>query len=778
MKKNLPFFNGAAFKILNSTSFFKTINFRVLLLITLCLNVGAINTSAVAAVYPNPYDIVYHRISIRVDPGTSAAISNGSVTTYFKTTIASVNKIGFDLNQSMVLDSVVYHGATLIAASSTHALNALIIKLPGSIAVTGTLDSISVNYHGTPIAPGSPVPSGYNFSLASKAIYTLGEAFTGSTWWPCHDSLTDKIDSVDLIVTTPSAYRAAGNGLGTETISGINRICMWKTRYRIAAYLVNFAVGNYVDYKYNITTGGKTLPVHNYLYAADTTSSYKTAVNFIQTMLPVYVSLFNSDYPFLDEKYGIADCYGNWGALEVQSMTFCATSSIADNSILAHELAHQWFGDKLTTNDWHQIWLNEGFAQYCQSVIYPETLLSTSSASTNRTNLKNSVTATSTTYVSNVSSAQTIFVSSASLYQPYEKGAMTLSMLRSWLGDTKFFAALHNYVSAPGIAYNFTSVDSLQKYMQPQTLNDLSGFFASWVYKKGRASYVVNYQYVTNGVYIQLSQSPTSAGAGYFDMPVPIQIKNASGLDTTITIIDRNGILYNSETGFTYGTNMIYYKLSATPTVVPIFDPKAKVLAIASSINVSNSLNSLILLPTNKINLSALSINGRVKLKYEIETNEDLHMVILEKSKDAKTFTVIGDGIPLPAAYNKFQGEFYDYQQGDDVLYYRINVLSKSGKSSYSTVKSINGNAGALFKILPDPVRNYFTISLPPSYLNNSNELILKIYNSEGKLVQLRQISKSNFGNNVHCEATSAGIYRVIVENEKRQQLTGEFLKQ
>nr|MDQ6905042.1 T9SS type A sorting domain-containing protein [Bacteroidota bacterium] len=676
------------------------------------------------------------------------------------------------------VDAVVYHGATLLAANSTHTSNFLLITLPAFIDIAGTLDSITVNYHGTPIAPGSPVPSGYNFSLANKAIYTLDEAFTASTWWPCHDSLTDKIDSVDLIITTPSAYRAAANGLGTETISGTDRICTWKTRYRIATYLINFAAADYVDYQYNISTGGKTLPVHNYLYSADNTNTYKTATNFIQTMLPVYVSLFNADYPFLDEKYGIADCYGNWGALEVQSMTFCATSSITSNSILAHELAHQWFGDKLTTNDWHQIWLNEGFAQYCQSVIYPENLLSVASASSSRTSLKNSVTTTSTTYVSNISSAQTIFVSSASLYQPYEKGAMTLSMLRAWLGDTKFFIALHNYVTAPGISYNFTSVDSLQKYMQPQTVNDLSGFFASWVYKKGRASYVVNYQYVTNGVYIQLTQSLTSAGAGYFDMPVPIQIKNSTGLDTTITVIDRNGVLYNSETGFTYGTNMIYYKLSATPTVVPIFDPKAKVLAVASSINVSNSLNSLIVLQANNINFTARAGNGNAKLNYEIETSEDIHTVILEKSNDGKTFTVVAEGSPMATANNKFHGEFYDKQLGDGVSYYRINVIFKSGKSSYSTVKSINGKPGAVFKILPDPVGDYFTISLPSTYLNNSNDLVLKIFNSEGKLVQLKQMSKSSIGSNIRCESTTAGIYHVIIENEKRQQITSQFLKQ
>ena len=503
----------------------------------------------------------------------------------------------------------------------------------------------------------------------------MGESFTGSTWWPCHDSLTDKIDSVDLIVTTPSAYRVAGNGVVTETISGPNRICTWKTRYRIATYMINFAAANYVDYVYNIITGGKTLPVHNYLYAADNTGTYKTGVDFIQNILPVYVSLFNSDYPFLDEKYGIADCYGNWGALEVQSMTFCATGAITSNSVLAHELSHQWFGDKLTTNDWHQIWLNEGFAQFCESVIYPENLQSASTAATKRSDLKNSVSSSSTTYVSNISSAQTIFVSPSSLYQPYEKGAMILSMLRAWLGDTNFFTALHNYVNAPGIAYDFTSVDSLQNYMQAQTPNNLTNFFADWVYAKGRVQYVVKYQYVTNGVYIQLTQSPTFAGAGYFDMPVPIEIKNSSGLDTTIVVIDRAGILYNSATGFTFGTNSIYYNLTATPTLTPVFDPGNNVLAVASSITPSSSLNTLIVLPLSDISLSVSASYESAKISWSIETNDPLQSITIEKSNDGKNFKAIGNVSPLAISSDEYRDKFYDYQPGDGLLYYRIKLI-------------------------------------------------------------------------------------------------------
>lgn len=772
MKKNKAFIHPLKMK----KNFTKKICNTFLISLSLSTT-GLINNYAEAAVYPSQYDIVYHRISISVDPGTSGAITSGSVTTYFKTTASSVSQIGFDLNQSMNVSSIMYHGSAISTANYTHSSNALIITFPASIPVAGTLDSLTINYSGTPIAPGSPVPSGYNYSSTYKAIYTLGESFTGSTWWPCRDSLVDKIDSVDLIITTPSAYRAAGNGLVTEVISGPNRICTWKTRYRIATYMINFAAANYVDYQYNISTGGQTLPIHNYLYAADNTSTYQNAVNFIQSMMPVYVSLFNTNYPFLNEKYGIADCYGNWGALEVQSMTFCATGSITSNSILAHELSHQWFGDRLTTNDWHQIWLNEGFAQYCQSVIYPENLLSTSSAASSRSSLKSAVTSTSTTYVSDISSAQTIFVSSSSLYQPYEKGAMTLSMLRAWLGDANFFTALHNYLNAPGLAYDFTSVDSLQKYMQAQTPNDLTNFFSDWVYQKGRAKYAVKYQYVTNGVYIQLVQSPTSAGAGYFDMPVPLEIKNSTGLDTTIVIIDRNGTLYNSQTGYTYGTNTIYYPLSATPTITPIFDPMNKVLAVASSTTSSTSLNTLIILPVKDISMSTLSNNGSTKISWNITSDDDLQTITIEKSYDGKNFAGIGNENPVHISSNKYQGDYVDNIPGSGTIYYRLKVISKDGSFSYSTIKTVDNTIIWQLTIAPNPVKDYFIINLPANFVNNSKQLNINIYNSLGSLVLQKRINSGIYSINVSCQTFASGIYNVIVENENKQQLHTEFIK-
>lgn len=728
-----------------------------------------------AATYPSQYDIVYHRISITVNPGSSGAISNGSVTTYFKTTAASVSQIGFDFRSGMTVSSIKYHGSNI---TYTYSANKITITFPAAITGLGTLDSVTVNYSGTPAAPASAIPSGYNYDAANDVIYTLGESYSGSSWWPCKDSLVDKIDSVDLIVTTPSAYRAGANGVVTETISGPNRICTWKTKYHIAAYMVNFAAANYTNYQYIINTGGVNMPVMNYFLPGKSTPANRAKVDVIQNVLPVYVSLLNSDYPFKNEKYGIADCLtslnGNWGALEVQSMTFSATF---DDYTLAHELAHQWFGDKLTTNDWHHIWLNEGFAKYFESVIYPENLKGAVVAASQRLSLKNSVSNSLTTYVSDISTVDKIFIGSAS--EPYEKGAMILSMLRSWLGDTKFFTALSNYLAGPGIAYNFTSVDSLQKYMQAQVAAqgfNLTNFFNDWVYKKGRVTYDVKYQYVTNGVYIQLTQSPTFAGAGYFDMPVPVRIRNGSGLDTTIVIVDRRGTLYNNVTGGTYNANTIYYKLSATPSVAPTLDPQNVVLATVSAISSSSTLNTLIILPFRNIKLAAEPATHSVKLNWTIDTDESLASIVIEKSSNGTDFTEVKKLTPVQTGHELYTGNYTDDLMAD-VQQYRLKIIKTDGSFVYSSIEKVSAAHLENLQVYPNPVQNKISIFLPTKFNDNNVKVILT--NTEGEIV--KQFTNNNAGSlmiTIPVHNLSAGMYSLTLLNEKGEKLLGRFVKQ
>lgn len=719
------------------------------------------------------YDIVYHRISITVNPGTSSAISNGSVTTYFKTTVNNVTSLEFDLDGAMTVSSATYHGSSITKSHNT-TTDVLTLTIP-NIAVTGTLDSVTINYSGTPLAAGSPVPSGVNRKTTpTTVLFTLGEPYSGYTWWPCKETLYDKIDSVDMIVTAPNTYKVAGNGLVTETPSGGNTITTWKTRYPIATYMINFSVAAYQNYQFTVPLGSVNLPVMNYLYTADNNATYQGYVDVTKNILPMFSNIFG-DYPFLNEKYGLAEC-GNfgWGALEVQSMTFIDRGSLSNKYTIAHELAHQWFGDKLTTNSWHQIWLNEGFATFCEYIIFPENLYPAELAG-KRSTLKSSVTTTSKTYVTDTSTANNIFVGSGT--QPYEKGGMLLSMLRTWLGDAKFFPALKKYAQSSGSG-GFTSVDTLKKYMEAAIPGeDLTNFFNDWVTKAGKVTYNVKYQYVTKGVYLQLTQSPTSAGAGYFDMPVPIRIQNSSGLDTTVVVIDKRGTLYRKPQGISYGSNVIFYPLSATPTIAPVLDPNNLVLATSSAVTSNSSLSGLVTLPLKDIAISANSLTNSTKIAWSFYSDEPITSVTIERSGDGSNFEDIYTYTNPANNSNIYSNTFIDaINEGSH--FYRIKIVNNEGVVTFSKIvelkKEISSNKIQLF---PNPVINELSIVLTPSLLNNSGELYIQ--NAYGQILIKKTITKTDYNQKITIplKTLSSGLYSVWFINNKGEKISSNFIK-
>lgn len=724
------------------------------------------------------YDIIYHRISFSLlNLSSSGAISNGSVTTYFRTKVSNVTSLQFDLDGALTVSSATYHGSSITKSHNT-STDILTLTVP-NIATSGTLDSVTVFYSGTPAGPTTSIPSGYNYVTHStqKAVYTLDEAFTAHYWWPCKESLDDKIDScTELVITAPNGYKVSSNGIVTEVVGATNTVSTWKTFYPIATYGINFAIANYAINSSTMVTGGQTLKLYNYLYPEDNVSAYQNAMTDMKNILAMYVSVLGVNYPFLNEQYGMTECTGSWGALEVQSMTFMARGGGGgySKSTIAHELSHQWFGDMLTTNDWHQVWLNEGFAQYCESVIYPENMLSAASAATSRSNLKSSVNSSSTTYVPDISNADKIFFGTATS-QPYEKGAMTLSMLRAWLGDTKFFLALKNYLNGPGIKYNFTSVDSLKKYMQAQTSLDMTNFFDDWVTKPGKVTYTIKYQYVTKGVYIQLtSQSPTSAGAGYFDMPVPLRIQNGTGLDTTIVIIDKRNIAYNNVTGNSYASNTIYFPLSQTPTTAPVFDPNNVVLATAS-ISSSSTLNTLIVLPFKEVKIQANDQGKNIRLNWSIKTDEALESITLERSFDALDFTTLQTYQPVAYASNFYEGTYVD-QKLSQQQYYRLKIIKKDGSVFYSKVENIKNELPVHLLVKPNPVRTELNIMIPSGYTDGEAKLL--IYNSAGQILKEMKLKTGDDKVSLSARSLSPGIYNLLLINKKEEKLQANFIKE
>jgi len=309
------------------------------------------------------FDLFYQQLRFTVDPAVNYI--SGSVSSSLRLLKDGVSEIRFDLNDALQVDSVYLNKKKV---GFEHASDKIKIALP-TIASKNEIAGVEVFYRGTPPqnGMGSFVASKHN---NSPVIWTLSEPYGAKDWWPCKESLADKIDSIDVYITCPQQYRAASNGkLVDDVVSGTTRTAHWSHRYPIATYLVAIAVTNYQTYSDFLNlTDGKKIEVLNYIYPEYLVTA-KTKSDQILEILAFYNKKFGI-YPFADEKYGHAQ-FGWGGGMEHQTMSFMY---YLEFELVAHEMAHQWFGDCITLNSWHDIWLNEGFATYLTGLSYENLL--------------------------------------------------------------------------------------------------------------------------------------------------------------------------------------------------------------------------------------------------------------------------------------------------------------------------------------------------------------------------------------------------------------------
>ncbi|WP_338409036.1 M1 family aminopeptidase [uncultured Flavobacterium sp.] len=478
------------------------------------------------------YDITYHELNLSVDPAVYAI--SGYVTTTF-TALADMSFITFDMSNSMTVSSVTKNGESLTFSQS--ATKELIVNFSSPIT-TGASATVVIAYSGPPESNGfgSFVSTTHN---DTPVIWTLSEPFGARDWWPCKQDLNDKIDSIDVYITAPSQYTSVSNGLEVlQTILGSNKTTHFHHGYPIPAYLIAFAVTNYQVYNQQGglgTASSPFFPIVNYMYPETATNNI-SSVAITPTILNFYEANF-SPYPFRNEKYGHAQ-FGWGGGMEHTTVSFMSANSSGfySRSLIAHEMAHQWFGDKVTCGSWRDIWLNEGFATYLASIVI-ENLDGNTAFVLDKNNMINSITsqADGAVYLTAIEaeSVNRIFSSRLS----YKKGAMVLEMLRWKMGDDMFFEALRNYLNDSSLAYAYALTPNLQTHLEAVYGSSLTDFFNDWIYNQGYPSYIINATAINSSqVQITVNQTQSHSSVSFFKMPIEIRLTGAAGqvLNTTL----------------------------------------------------------------------------------------------------------------------------------------------------------------------------------------------------------------------------------------------------
>ncbi|MDF2551291.1 MAG: C-terminal target protein [Chryseobacterium sp.] len=482
------------------------------------------------------YDLQYQRMDVSINP--SVAQISGSVTSHFKPT-QTMSSIYFDLSNQLTVSQVTFHGQPL----TFQQLATKEVKIDFTSALpANVLDSLTIQYNGAP--PTNNNAFFINTQGGTPVLSTLNEPYGAQDWFPTKQSLNDKIERFDIKVTTPSQYSVASNGkLMSESILGSGqKLTFWRTQYPIAAYLVALSITNFV--KLNDTMGTPPFPFVNYIYpatAANTTSMAN--IEWTKTVMNTFETFFGP-YPFRNEKYGHME-FTAGGGMEHQTMTSMGGWT---KQLIAHELAHQWFGDKVTCGAWNDIWLNEGFATFGEHVANEKLLMTNTQFLNYLLNEKNVITSApgGSVYVAdtNLGNIGSIFDGRLS----YSKGGYVVRMIKWILGETLFYQALKDYHARPNLAYNYVKTSDLNASLLQSTGKDFTGFFNDWIYGQGYPIYDIRWKQTGNTLTFKATQTQSHASVSFFDMPLPIKVNGTGGQVAYFALNNTSNNQYFTET--------------------------------------------------------------------------------------------------------------------------------------------------------------------------------------------------------------------------------------
>lgn len=604
--------------------------------------------------YPGEKNIDVKYYSLDLSINTDAKILYGTVAIRFEITGDEVSEIFFDFDDNMKVDSI---KTSFNSLPFEHNFDKIKLTKPGNF-IKGVTYEAEIYYHGTPVPAGF---GGFLFDSykGSPWVWTLSEPYAASTWWPCKNDPSDKADSAQIRISVAKDLIAVSNGklIADEFVSPGNRRFTWKTNYPIANYLIAVTVGEFNVYSdYFHYAQSDSMLVINYLLEQPN-ALIETYTNITLDMLDYFSEIFG-EYPFLKEKYGHVE-FGFSGGMEHQTITSLGSWG---EGIIAHELAHQWFGNKITCADWHEIWLNEGFAQYSESLYREHAQGFEAYLERIAVDMNNALRAQGSVYATDISNARSIF----DLYSTYAKGAVVLHMLRGVVGDAAFFKILKTYANDPELSYSNATTDNFKNIAESLYGEDLDWFFEEWIYGEKFPDYDYAYEIKDEGgsskAFVRVIQYPTGEENRLFKMPVQLKFIGDDA-DTTVT-----AMIDSSDNNFEYRLNFSAKEM--------IFDPNNFVLKRSGEIPFNNKEAETYFLMQNYPN----PFNGRTVITFSvaIEAKVKLEVFNLLGQKIAK----LVDEELSPGLYVK---EYAPRNISSGVLVYRLtaNGVQLSKKMLY-----------------------------------------------------------------------------------------------
>ena len=499
---------------------------------------------------PNPeristIDVLHYKIFLRVDDRIPPPMAEGKVDIDLALT-ASTSTIDLDAADMTITEVAAGDGAKL---EFTHEAPKLAINL-GRKGAAGEKLHLAITYTARPsvglffISPDPDQPK------KGWQIWSQGETEYNHHWFPCYDSPNDRATS-EVILSVREKYRTVSNG--TMVKSEVNhgwRTESWKMELPHVAYLVSIAAGEFDVVEDSDVTHGKPVPVRYFVPKGwHTVEEIKHTFEKTPAMMRFYSERTGVAYPYPKYDQVVADDF-TWGGMENISATTLHPGTVVSkrswmdrdsDGLIAHELAHQWFGDLVTCRTWAHAWLNEGFATYMEALWQEKAVGREAFIADMEDGLGGYLSEAANDYMrptvcSHYTDPDDVFDSHI-----YPRGAWILRMLHDRLGNDAWWKGINRYLTKHRAG--LVTTDDFRVAMEEASGQDLKGFFDQWLVKAGHPAFKVKADWDAGAKKLTLTVEQTQQARKLvwkdleteipiFSVPIDVEFETKGGKST------------------------------------------------------------------------------------------------------------------------------------------------------------------------------------------------------------------------------------------------------
>lgn len=750
-------------------------------------------------------DILNYNISLNITDFTTNII-HGNTAVKFTPKVNGVTTLSLDLLE-LNIDSIEIGTVNLLASEYSYNDTLLNISLPTTHNI-GDTTTLVVYYRGTPQGDAS----GWGgFYFQSGYAYNLGVGFAalphvyGRVWFPCFDNFVER-STYEFNITTNLGKIAYCNGyLANDTTDvGGNRTRKWIMNEQIPTYLASVAVAAYTQVNQTYAGIASTYPINLVAVASDTTAVKNSFIN-----LPVALSTYENHFgPYMWNRVGYCMVPFNSGAMEhatnIAYPKATATGSLTYQTLYAHELSHHWFGDLATCRTAEDMWLNEGWAHFCE-FLFTEALYGTNSylaavRLNHESNLQFNTPKEGTLTLSNIPQSVTYGD------HVYNKGADIAHTMRGYMGDSLFFYSVKTYLANNNYK-DVSSTDFMNELTAASGMN-MSDFFNGWVFNPGWPHFSIDSTVVVPSgpnydVTVFVKQKLTDAPAYYNNVPLEVTFKAADWTENTQSLMMSGA---NSSFNFTVPFDPKFVAINKGEKISHAVAPEFKTVKTTGSIGFANAkfnliVNSIVDSAFIRVEHNYTAPDPAYAIPYRLSPNRYWKVDGILPSTFSAKATLVYDG-----RTTAFSGNFWldnnliTTFEDSLVLLYRPDASANWSVYPYQTKNmqaNNNDKRGIItidslqlgeyvfammdyasgiqdfnfsqvdnsLKVFPNPAKDKITVDILSAGINLSDNSLLLITDVAGKIIYKEKISQQN-AITLNTSTYSNGMYFVSVKTK------------